>query len=105
MIATRVRELGREDVCLHHRESGALSCKERDARRRISANLRRSVGLSLPRSGALVFGQSVRRRRRSALPITLTELRLIAALAIIGLSRRPKNGYSTPAAIGMPSTL
>lgn len=31
-------------------------------------------------------------RRRSALPITETELKLIAAAAIIGLSRSPKNG-------------
>jgi hypothetical protein len=32
------------------------------------------------------------RRRRRALPITDTELKLIAAAAIIGLSRMPKNG-------------
>ena len=32
------------------------------------------------------------RARRSALPITDTELRLIAALAIIGLSSKPNNG-------------
>lgn len=32
--------------------------------------------------------------------ITETELNVIAALAIIGLSNKPKNGYSTPAAIG-----
>jgi hypothetical protein len=43
---------------------------------------------------------SATRRNRSALPTTETELRLIAAAAIIGLSSRPKNGYSTPAAIG-----
>ena len=30
---------------------------------------------------------------------------LIAALAIIGLSRRPNTGYSTPAATGMPMAL
>ena len=45
------------------------------------------------------------RRRRSALLITDTELKLIAALAIIGLSSTPKTGYSTPAAIGTPSAL
>src|SRR5438132_13328514 len=44
-------------------------------------------------------------RRRSALVMTVTELRLIAALAIIGLSSRPANGYSTPAAIGTASAL
>ena len=37
--------------------------------------------------------------------MTETELNVIAALAIIGLSSRPANGYSTPAAIGTPSTL
>lgn len=31
-------------------------------------------------------------RRRKALPITETELKLIAAAAIIGLNRIPKNG-------------
>jgi len=41
----------------------------------------------------------------SALTMTDTELKLIAAAAIIGESSRPKNGYSTPAAMGMPSTL
>ena len=50
-------------------------------------------------------GQSASRRSRSALAITDTELNVIAALAIIGLSSQPKNGYSTPAAIGTPSTL
>ena len=31
-------------------------------------------------------------RRRNALPMTRTELRLIAALAMIGLSRMPQEG-------------
>jgi hypothetical protein len=35
---------------------------------------------------------SVTRRRRNALPITDTELKLIAAAAIIGLSSNPTNG-------------
>ena len=35
---------------------------------------------------------SVARRRRSALPITETELKLIAAAAITGLKSKPKNG-------------
>ena len=42
---------------------------------------------------------------RNALAITDTELKLIAAAAIIGLSRMPNEGYSTPAAIGTPSAL
>ena len=41
----------------------------------------------------------------SALTITDTELKLIAAAAMMGESSKPKNGYSTPAAMGMPSTL
>ena len=41
----------------------------------------------------------------SAFSITDTELKLIAAAAMMGESSRPKNGYSTPAATGMPSTL
>src|SRR5689334_4001732 len=45
------------------------------------------------------------RLRRSALPMTDTELKVIAALAIMGLSSNPRLGYNTPAATGTPSTL
>ena len=45
------------------------------------------------------------RRSRSAFAMTDTELRLIAALAIIGDSRMPNTGYSRPAATGTPSAL
>jgi hypothetical protein len=45
------------------------------------------------------------RRSRSALVMTDTDDRLIAAAAIIGDSRRPVTGYSSPAAIGTPSAL
>ena len=41
----------------------------------------------------------------SELPITETELKLIANAAIIGDKRIPKKGYKTPAAMGTPSTL
>ena len=41
----------------------------------------------------------------SELVITETELKLIAAAAIIGDSSMPKNGNSTPAAIGTPAVL
>ena len=44
-------------------------------------------------------------RRRSAFPITETELKLIAAAAMMGLRRMPKAGYSAPAATGIPMTL
>ena len=44
-------------------------------------------------------------RRRRALPITDTELKLMASAASMGDSRMPKNGKSTPAAIGTPMVL
>ena len=44
-------------------------------------------------------------RNRSALKTTQTELKLIAALARIGLRSKPKKGYSAPAATGTPSAL
>jgi hypothetical protein len=37
--------------------------------------------------------------------MTDTELKLIAAAAIIGLRSSPMNGYSTPAAMGTPAAL
>jgi hypothetical protein len=37
--------------------------------------------------------------------MTDTELNVMAALAIIGLSSKPKTGYRTPPAIGTPSAL
>jgi hypothetical protein len=39
------------------------------------------------------------------LPTTDPELKLIAAAALIGRKKRPKNKYSTPVAIGTPSAL
>ena len=42
---------------------------------------------------------------RNALPITETELKLIAKAAIIGESNIPKNGNKTPAAMGKPIVL
>ncbi len=44
-------------------------------------------------------------RNLSAFAITETELKLIAAAAIIGFKRRPKAGKSTPAARGTPIAL
>jgi len=43
--------------------------------------------------------------KRLALLTTVTEDMAMAAPAMIGLSSNPVNGYSTPAATGMPSTL
>ncbi|MDT7858834.1 MAG: hypothetical protein RQ930_02190 [Candidatus Aenigmarchaeota archaeon] len=36
---------------------------------------------------------------------TLTELKAIAAAAIMGFNNIPKNGYNMPAAIGIAATL
>ena len=36
---------------------------------------------------------------------TETELRAIAAAAIIGFNKNPKKGYNIPAAIGIPAQL
>jgi ferric-dicitrate binding protein FerR (iron transport regulator) len=47
---------------------------------------------SLHQDRASAASQSSTVRRRSALPITVTELAAIAALAIIGFRRRPKAG-------------
>ena len=44
-----------------------------------------------PRAG-VALPQRISLRKRSALPITDTELNVIAALAIIGLSNKPKTG-------------
>lgn len=41
----------------------------------------------------------------SALLMTDTELKLMAAAAIIGDKSIPKNGYNTPAATGTPTML
>jgi hypothetical protein len=43
--------------------------------------------------------------RRRLFATTLTLLNAIAALARMGLRSKPRAGYSTPAAIGIPMTL
>ncbi len=49
--------------------------------------------------------QSLTERKRKALLITDTDDRLMAAAAKIGEIKIPKNGKSTPAAIGTPVAL
>jgi len=56
-------------------------------------------------SADAAFSQILARRRRRAFAMTETELKLIAAAAIIGFSKSPNAGYSTPAAIGTPAAL
>ena len=66
---------------------------------RVDAQARRQVC----RDFVVQVHQTALRRRRSALAMTDTELRLMAA-ANMGLNNTP-NVYSTPAAIGMPAAL
>ena len=47
----------------------------------------------------------VKKRNRLALVTTVSDEAAMAAPAIIGLSSRPRNGYNTPAATGMPRVL
>lgn len=63
------------------------------------------LGRRLPTRRRALTVQIDARLRRSALVMTDTELRLMAAAAIIGLRSNPKNGYRTPAAIGIPRAL
>ena len=66
------------------------------------------AALAMSLSSVSVIANALRlraARRRSALAMTDTELSDIASAATTGLSRMPNAGYSTPAAIGMPSAL
>ena len=63
-------------------------------------------GCGTPPCKGLSFACYKRSRwSRKALAMTESELKVIAALAQIGLMRRPTNGYSAPAAIGTPTVL
>ena len=71
---------------------------------------RRLLHVLMCRHAELRFGADSRYstftvRKRNALPITLTEDSAMAAAATTGESNKPKKGYSTPAASGMPATL
>lgn len=57
------------------------------------------------RAGFQVRHFFLKRCSRRALPITDTELRLMARAAINGDSSHPVRGYSKPAAMGMPKAL
>ena len=60
---------------------------------------------NFPRFLPLLDDQTLAPRSRSAFPITDTELKLIAAAAMMGLKSHPNAGYRTPAAIGTPAAL
>src|SRR5512133_618145 len=55
--------------------------------------------------GAAGSGAGCQRRNRLALVTTDSDDRAIAAAAMIGDRWMPKNGYNSPAAIGMPTAL
>ena len=63
-----------------------------DGRKAISASVGRQSRNVVGRRARRHRPHSCTRRSRRALPMTDTELKVIAALAIIGLSSRPKNG-------------
>ena len=95
--------------CAHgprEREQGKDHQQGRADRPQVQAHV-----TSIPRLGyrpllqVTYLGHRFARRNRRAFPITETELNVIAALAIIGLSSNPNTGYNTPAATGTPSTL
>ena len=79
-----------------------------------SLRLRSSRSRPWPRSFDVVMTPVIERttshstrtaRSRSAFAITLTDDSAIAAAATTGDNNRPENGYSTPAASGMPAVL
>ncbi len=84
---------------LHRRDAA------RPERQALQAQAARSVLGRTRARDLIVAAHTERRRRRSAFAITETELRLIAAAAIIGLSSRPNGRKRMPAAIGTPSAL
>jgi hypothetical protein len=92
-------EGGKQDV----RREGSCHL-EPDLKRAYHRNARAVPALTSSRPRAADSYTSTR-RNRSALPITETELKLMAAAAIIGLRSSPNTGYNTPAAIGTPSAL
>ena len=98
---TNARRIRR--ICRPTFMSGSGSPAGRETSRESAGN-----GLSAARvlTAAIHFGfYSLALRKRSALVITETELKLMAAAAKMGLSSIPKNGYRTPAAIGTPIAL
>ena len=79
--------------------------KDGAADRRVRKDFHQDVSVRMRTVEVPPVYRGVKRRRRRLLESTLTELRAMAALAIAGLSRMPKAGYKTPAAMGIPSRL
>ena len=64
-----------------------------------------TCGAAFATGAAAFFRRLLQPRSRRALLTTHTELRLMAAAAIMGFSVIPNAGYSAPAATGMPMAL
>ena len=86
-----------QDLARRQRGRGGRN-QERDGKHHDTLTHRNEYSATLGVHSAAV-------RSRSALAITDTELKLIAAAAIMGDSSRPVNGYRIPAATGTPAAL
>src|SRR3984957_11613278 len=95
-----------DSTALHRPGFGRDTRKHRDLRYPTSRKKRARCGApQAPWKGQVRQPYNEAVRRRNALAITETELKLIAAAAIIGLSSNPNTGKSTPAASGTPNAL
>lgn len=101
---TRITNQGSQTFAAIIRVFCATTWFERDVTGRL-AEIDPSISILFLLVVATTHDQSSTRRNRNAFEMTETEDKLIAAAAIIGESRSPTNGYSTPAAIGTPAAL
>jgi hypothetical protein len=80
----------------HFAEAAGRACANTQLQAAKITNARRNMESRIPMNRdrrKLIYSiYNLARRRRRALVMTLTELRLMAALAIIGLSSQPKSG-------------
>jgi hypothetical protein len=86
------------------------NCDAPSTTNHLSGAALRLFTISVSEKGRKLTGSRLRSqifafRSLRAFPITETELRLIAALANIGLRRMPNQGYRNPAATGTPAKL
>ena len=93
MIASQISERIRNDIASKCDTSAIrpISANNRDVPAKRIIQLFNARDFNVSNGSHLISLQSVL-RSRSAFAITETELKLIAAPAIIGLSSRPKNG-------------
>ena len=104
-LRMRVRRLRRTDPLAGHRGTRQAREQEQHGQRH---RMNQPIHVALSITPVIVCSPPTHAcalRNRRALTMTDTELNVIAALAIIGLSSNPNTGYSTPAAIGTPRTL